>query len=551
MERSEQQLSVSAASSLPNSLHKLPQTAGWMLLVKLFVGLVSFLHLRWYVKNICRFAPRVAFISHDRIGTVIDVLKGAFMAHVGAPLPRGRLKILRHPEKFFPWFPPSTDSSDPPSRSLLIAETWAASRATGLAVLFSLFFLPCAFAQSYWIDRVAGNPSAADDGIPARVAALSFPWDVAVGTSGSFYIADAGDFRIRKVDAAGIITTVAGTGSPGFSGDGGPAVNAQLDVASGVAVDGSGNVYIADGENSRIRKVDAAGTITTIAGTGNPGFSGDDGPAVNAQLDVPSGVAVDGSGNIYIADVGNSRIRKVDAAGTITTIAGTGNSGFSGDDGPAVNAQLDVPLKVAADGSSNLYIADYGSRRIRKVDSAGIITTIAGGSLRSGGNCGPALAAELVDPVGIAVDQVGGIIVASVFGRTVRRLSVTAPSKCTTLPATLSEWTVSRSRVAFGGISSRGCLTLDGPINGVSYLVHTSEWQRRAPGTSVWSTVGGTLRTGRLCAFEPTEPGQYRAAAEVSVGSAEPALYQSANEISGPSVAADTEPTFGTASLSN
>ena len=244
--------------------------------------------------------------------------------------------------------------------------------------ILALTIPPCAFAQSYWIDRVAGNPSAADDGIPAREASLARPWDVAVGMSGSFYIADWRDNRIRKVDAAGTITTVAGTGSYGFSGDGGPAVNAQLEGPRGVAADRSGNIYIADTYNHRVRKVDAAGTITTVAGTGSRGYSGDGGPAVNARLRYPCGVAVDGSGNLYIVDTDNHRVRKVDAAGTITTVAGSESSGFSGDGGPAVSARLQYPRGVAVDGVGSLYIADTRNHRIRKVDAAGIITTVAG-----------------------------------------------------------------------------------------------------------------------------------------------------------------------------
>ena len=496
----------------------------------------------------------------------------------------------------------------PPPGRISIAATWEAASVTGLAVLLSLVFLPCAFAQSYWIDRVAGNPSAVDDGIPARDASLDNPVGVAVDRSGNLYIADEHDHRIRKVDAAGTITTVAGTGNAGFSGDGGPATNAQFYYPRGVAVDGAGSLYIADFWNHRIRRVDGAGTITTVAGTGSRGFSGDGGPAADAQLNLPSGVAVDGAGSLYIADFWNHRIRRVDAAGTITTVAGTGNAGFSGDGGPAANAQLRYPETVAVDGAGSLYIAyrwnhrirkvdaagtittvagtgsrgfsgdggpaadaqlnlpsgvavdragslyiaDHWNSRIRKVDAAGTITTVAGsGSYGFGGDCGPVADGELGFPEAIALDRTGQLVVASGRSRTVRRLSVTAPSRCRASPTTLPDWTVSRGRVEFGGLSSRGCLTLNAPVNGASYLVHTSEWQRRAPSSSAWATVGGTLRTGQLCAFEPTEPGQYRAVAEISVGSRARAAYRSANEISGSYVPADTEPTFGTASISD
>ena len=264
---------------------------------------------------------------------------------------------------------------------------------------------------SYRIDTVAGG--GIGDGGPAVEAGLSFPVGVAVDGSGNLFIADRGKHRIRRVDPAGTITTVAGTGEGGFSGDGGPAVEAALFVAAGVAVDGSGNLFIADSWNRRIRRVDPAGTITTVAGTGERSFSGDGGPAVEAGLSFPVGVAVDGSGNLFIADYGNHRIRRVDPAGTITTIAGTGEEGFSGDGGPAVEAALSFPAGVAVDGSGNLFISDSRNHRIRRVDPAGTITTVAGTGERSfSGDGGPAVEAGLSFPVGVAVDGSGNLFIA-------------------------------------------------------------------------------------------------------------------------------------------
>ena len=275
------------------------------------------------------------------------------------------------------------------------------------------------------ITTVAGDGTQGygGDGDPATAAQLSFPTGVALDGAGNLYIADWGNHRIRKVDAAGVITTVAGDGTRGFGGDGGPAVAAQLSFPSGVAVDGVGNLYIADVGSNRILKVDAdTGAISTVAGDGTPGFGGDGGAAVAAQLFFPSGVALDGAGNLYIADGGNNRIRKVDAAGVITTVAGDGTLGYSGDDGPAVAAQL-RPTGVAVDGAGNLYIADGGNNRIRKVDSAGVITTVAGdGTLGYSGDGGAAAAAQLSAPTGVTLDAAGNLYIADGLNHRIRKV---------------------------------------------------------------------------------------------------------------------------------
>jgi sugar lactone lactonase YvrE len=176
---------------------------------------------------------------------------------------------------------------------------------------------------------------------------------------------------VRQVGTNGEITTVAGTGTGGFSGDGGLATDARLSVPAGVAVDGAGTLYIADQENHRVRRVGTDGKITTVAGTGTGGFFGDGGPATRAQLLAPAGVAVDGAGTLYIADTGNHRVRQVGADGKITTVAGTGTDGFSGDGGPATRARLWAPAGVAVDSSGNVYIADERNRRVRRVGADG------------------------------------------------------------------------------------------------------------------------------------------------------------------------------------
>ena len=276
------------------------------------------------------------------------------------------------------------------------------------------------------ITTIAGGGGFGEDGGPATQARLNLPNGVAVDSAGNLYIADTNNDRIRKVDSAGTITTIAGTGEQGFGGDGGPATQARLNYPYGVAVDGAGNLYIADRYNNRIRRVDSTGTITTIAGTEKRGFSGDGGPAIQAPLFLPTGVAVDGAGNLYIADQYNHRIRKVDSTGTITTIAGTGERRFGGDGGPAIQAQLDAPSGVAVDEAGNLYIADWSNARIRKVDGTGTITTIAGTGERGfGGDGGPATQAQLDDPTGVAVDGAGTLYIADQYNHRIRRVDST------------------------------------------------------------------------------------------------------------------------------
>ncbi len=291
---------------------------------------------------------------------------------------------------------------------------------------FLYFFLPSAKAQTYYISTIAGNGTAgySGDSGAATSAELFFPEEVAVDASGNVYIADLRNNRIRKVTAAtGIITTFAGTGTAGYSGDGGAATSAELSYPAGVAVDASRNVYIID--DNRIRKVTAAtGIITTIAGNGTAGYSGDGGAATSAELYYSNGVAVDASGTIYIVD--NNRIRKVTSStGIITTIAGNGTAGYTGDKGPATAAELSYPGGVAVDALGNVYIADVANNRIRKITaSTGIITTIAGnGALGYSGDGGAATSAELNLPSGVAVDASGNVYIADDSNNVIRKIT--------------------------------------------------------------------------------------------------------------------------------
>jgi uncharacterized protein (TIGR03437 family) len=267
------------------------------------------------------------------------------------------------------------------------------------------------FAGSGYAYDPGYSPSG--DGGPATDAGLGRAEGLVADTAGNLYIADSYNARIRKVSPNGIITTVAGNGTEGYSGDGGPATKAQLNRPVGVAVDGSGNLYIADYFNYRIRKVAPDGIITTIAGNGTQGHSGDGGPAASAQVFDPYAPVVDRAGNLYFAEINNHTIRKISASGIITTVAGTGTKGYSGDGGPAVNAQLSSPTGLAVDSAGSLYISDHGNYRVRKVSPAGIITSIAGtGTQGFSGDGGPAGAARLMGPFGLAVDAAGNVYAA-------------------------------------------------------------------------------------------------------------------------------------------
>jgi uncharacterized protein (TIGR03437 family) len=377
------------------------------------------------------------------------------------------------------------------------------------------------------ISTVAGNGTLgfSGDGGPATSAALSLAFGVGVDSAGNIYISDAGNNRIRKVNTAGVISTFAGNGTMGFSGDGGPATSAALFLPYGVAVDGAGNVYILDTGNSRVRKVDTAGIISTVANDvtgvealavdssgnvyfatnassilevnkagnvstvagGGFGFSGDGGPATQAALNFPEGLAVDSAGNIYISDAGNNRIRKVNTAGRISTVAGTGTAGFSGDGEPATSARLGFSIAnqqqgLAVDSAGNLYIADVLNNRVRKMNTAGIISTFAGNGtagVLGNGDGKPATNASVVEPRGVAVDSAGNLFIADTGHGLIRKVTA-AP----------------------GGASGNPVVFDGGVVNNASFATSPAPV---APG-SIAAVFGTNLNDGSMVLFSSFAP---------------------------------------------
>ena len=256
--------------------------------------------------------------------------------------------------------------------------------------------------------------------------------------------------------AQGLRNAVAGDGVAGYGGDSGSAIAAQLNGPYGVAVDGAGNLYIADAHNQRIRKVDANGIISTVAGNGTSGFSGDGGPAIAAQLNTPHGVATDSAGNLYIADTYNRRIRKVDANGTISTVVGDGTEGAGGDGGPAVGAQLGAPNGVAVDSVGNLHIADSTHKTVRVVNASGVIQSLSGDTTKGDG--GPSAMSLLNTPFGMALDSAGNLYVADFSHNQVRKIPFEGV-KAVAVP-TLSAWGLFLLTALLGTVVAVGHMVL-------------------------------------------------------------------------------------------
>jgi len=274
------------------------------------------------------------------------------------------------------------------------------------------------------MSTVAGTDIYNGTNIQANTARVYIPRNSAFGKDGNYYVADQGNHMIRKIDTNGVITTVAGNGTEGFDGDGGPATEAKINNPRGVTVDSKGNLYISDTANNRIRKVDTSGNISTLAGNGNAAYSGDGAASTSSEINFPYQITVDASDNIYFADKSNHVIRKIDVNGNISTVAGNNEGGYSGDGGQATNAQLAGPLGVAFDADGNLYIGDSGNHVIRKVDPNGIISTLAGTAQESGFVDGvTGTQARFYTPSTLAIDSKGNLYVTDSSNHRVRKIT--------------------------------------------------------------------------------------------------------------------------------
>ncbi|MCD6013708.1 MAG: hypothetical protein K0Q79_3570 [Flavipsychrobacter sp.] len=293
-------------------------------------------------------------------------------------------------------------------------------------IFFILLFFPC-ISNAQIITTIAGSgatTSSTGDGGPATAATMGRLFGLARDVSGNIYISDYTNGRIRKVNTSGVITTFAGNGSGSSSGDGGPATAAGLDGPSELGLYGS-NLYIAEHDASRVRKINLiTGIITTYAGTGTNGYSGDGGPATAAQISQPYGIGVDNAGNVYIPDQHTHRMRKVDTFGIITTFAGTGVAGYSGDGGPATAANIHLADDIKCDTAGNLYFCDFLNNAVRKISLSGIITTIAGtGVVGYSGDGGPATAAQLHGPCAVIPDLYGNIYIGDADNHRLRMIN--------------------------------------------------------------------------------------------------------------------------------
>ena len=332
------------------------------------------------------------------------------------------------------------------------------------------------------------------DNVPGTAAAINIPYGIASDRLGNVYFSDTYNNRIRKIDSTGKITTFAGVGQSGYSGDGGPALQAYISVPQGLRFDASGNLVFADSNNNAIRSISPQGIITTLAGTGTAGYNGDGISALQAQLNLPTDVAFDPAGNLYIADAKNNRIRRVGSNKIVTTFAGNGTAGFSGD-GPASSVELAFPIGICFDLNGNLLIADTNNSRIRLVTPAGQMSTIVGdGVERFNGDGSLASSASLANPEGVAVDAAGNIFIADANNNRIREVlagTVTYQAAPTSLMF---------SGVAGGSAPGVQTINLSSAISGLAVNASSSApWLSVTPSTgSVPSLLQVTADPGSL-----------------------------------------------------
>jgi sugar lactone lactonase YvrE len=286
--------------------------------------------------------------------------------------------------------------------------------------LFLPFFLlgmePSGFAQNYSVSTLAGSGSAGYGDGNGTSASFNDPNGVAVDGSGNLYVADRVNHRIRKITPSGSVTTMAGSGSAGYADGNG--TSASFNGPIGVAVDGNDNVYVADQNNDRIRKITPSGSVTTLAGSGSAGYA--DGNGTSASFSAPFDVAVDGNGNVYVSDAMNARIRKITPSGSVTTLAGSGDRAHA--DGNGTSASFSPPMGVAVDGSGNLYVGDLGNERVRKITPSGSVTTLAGSGSKGYAD-GNGTSASFNRPCAVAVDDVGNIYVGDYWNNRIRKIT--------------------------------------------------------------------------------------------------------------------------------
>jgi sugar lactone lactonase YvrE len=378
-----------------------------------------------------------------------------------------------------------------------------ATRAICLALVFAAHPATLTAGTPGTISTVAGNGTFgyAGDAGPATSAELGAIYGVAVDGAGNLYLADGGQLagtRVRKITAStGIIATIAGNGTSGYSGDGGPATSAEINCM-GIAVDAAGNLYLADFNNQRVRKVSAlTGVITTLAGNGTGAYSGDGAAATSASLHGPRAVALDAAGNIYIADQFNNAIRMVTAAtGIISTIAGTGSFGYSGDGGPASSARLDGPQGVAIDSAGNVYLSDSGNFVAREVIAAtGTIHTIAGtGTSGYGGDGGPATQAQLGHLWGIAVDGSNNVYLADWSNQRIRMVSAATGNMSTVAGNGIAGYTGDGAAAVSAELNLPETVASD--RDGNLYIADADNYRIRA--VSSTSSLGGSINSPTL-----------------------------------------------------